>query len=200
MGWWRKTNNIPMTNRQFQSIVKGFIFDCPCCNRHPKTIGVIPGGKKRKQLVYVPVSARAESFKSRGITGHLLTTILAQIRKPLTKNNAYVALQPSEDIILAADRLILNSSQSDDMFEMMVFHKRTDMPDAEAIYYYIRNAFAHGSFEIINCGSDTVYLIESSKEGSPKALMRLNENSLLRYLELKDMTSSEIKELQRKRK
>lgn len=200
MDWWKKTNNIPMTNKQFQSIVKGFVFECPCCTRHTKTIGIGAGGEKRKQLTYVPVSARAESFKNRGITGHLLTTILAQIRKPLARNNAYAALQPSEDIILAADRLIFTSSHSDTMFELMVFHKRTDMPDAEAIYYYIRNAFAHGSFEVIDRGVDTVYLIESSKEGKPKARMRINEKTLLRYLELKNMTSSDIKALQRKRK
>ena len=200
MDWWKKTNNIPISNKQFQSIVKGFVFECPCCNRLPKAIGMGADGKKKKRLLYNPVSARALSFKKRGITGHLLTTILAQIRKPLAKNNAYAALKPSEDIAHAADDLIRNSVQSNNMFEMMVFHKRTDMPDAEAIYYYIRNAFAHGSFEVVDYGSNMVYLIESSKEGKTKARMRLNEKTLIRYLELKDMTSSELKELQRKRK
>ena len=200
MNWWKKTDNIPLSSKQFQSIVKGFVFECPCCTRHPKTIGLNADKKKRKQLVYIPVSARAESFKDRGISGHLLTTILAQIRKPLARNNAYAAIQPSEDLTIAANELILNSAQSDDMFEMMVFQKRADMPDAETIYYYIRNAFAHGSFEVINCRNDTIYLIESSKEGKPKARMRLNERTLLRYLELKKLTSSEIKALQKKRK
>lgn len=199
MDWWKKANNTPMANKQFQSIVKGFVFECPCGNRVTTVIGLKSDGKKKKQLVYNPVSARAVTFKNRGITGNLLTTILAQIRKPLARNNSYAALQPSEDVALVSDNLIRNSAQSNNLFEMMVFHKRTDMPDVEAIYYYIRNAFAHGSFEVINRGADTVYLLESSKGNKSKARMRLNEKTLLRYLELKDMTNSEVKALQRKR-
>jgi len=74
------------------------------------------------------------------------------------------------------------------------------MSDAEAIYYYIRNAFAHGSFEVAEQAGRRIYLIESSKDGIIKARMRLREETLLHYIELANMTPAEIKALQKPKK
>ena len=71
------------------------------------------------------------------------------------------------------------------------------MSDPEAFYYYIRNAFAHGSFEVIPTNNGNVYLLESSKDGAVKAQMRLKETSLIEYIRLANLTATEIKALQR---
>ena len=86
---------------------------------------------------------------------------------------------------------------SDTNFELVVFQKRTDMSDTEAFYYYIRNAFAHGSFEIINTDSGKIYKLESGKDDSVKAQMRLKESSLKRYIDYSMLSASEVKALQK---
>ena len=73
------------------------------------------------------------------------------------------------------------------------------MPDTEAIYYYIRNAFAHGSFEFTDVGDRRILVLESSKDGKLKAQMRLRESTLLKMIELSRKTATEIYGMQKKK-
>ena len=138
------------------------------------------------------MSKRNNSFKSRNITGHLLNTILAQIRRPLQKNNTYYVIKPSESVENKVNGIISNSCFDDKQFELMVYQTRSDMSDTEAIYYYIRNAFAHGSFE----AKGDCYYLESSTNMRITAQMRLKQSTLLRYIQLANMSATEIKRLQ----
>ena len=70
------------------------------------------------------------------------------------------------------------------------------MSDAEVIYYYIRNAFAHGSFEVT---SDRVYKLESKKKESVKAQMMLKETTLLKIADLSRKNRKQIEALQKKK-
>lgn len=69
-----------------------------------------------------------------------------------------------------------NISLSDPNFEMIIMHT---MSKACAIFYYIRNGFSHGSFNVKN----NIYCFESSKNGITKAKIRLKEETLLKWID-----------------
>ena len=201
MKGWSNSAAIPVSNETFQILIKNLVFECPSCTRKGKSTKKKNfEAKGKKELQYYPVSARNMSFKRRGITGGFLITILAEIRRPLCRNNAYMVIKSSDAISVTetVESILENTKNGDDMFELMVYQERTDMPDTEAIYYYIRNSFAHGSFEVITQSGQVVYLLESSKEGKKKALMRLKEKTLIYYTQLEKMSIDEIIALRKK--
>ena len=67
--------------------------------------------------------------------------------------------------------------------EMIFFLEREDMGDMYAIYYGIRNAFAHASFSVVKQQSEMVYYLQSAKEGVTKSAMRLRERTLLKWID-----------------
>jgi hypothetical protein len=198
MAWWSKSA-IPYRNLEFQSFINAFIFECPVCIRKKVKVENMSNKKSKSETKYQPVSARDCSFKNRGITGNLLTTILARIRKPLVINNAYAVIEPTGNIEVKVQSIIETTDLSDINFELMVYKTRSEMPDTEAIFYYIRNSFAHGSFEIINQDGENIYLLESSKDKDIKAQMRLKATTLNYYVELANLSNREISSLQKKR-
>lgn len=72
------------------------------------------------------------------------------------------------------------------------------MSDAEAVFYYIRNAFAHGSFEVVS-GSDPIYKLESKKNGVVKAQLLLKQTTLIKLADLSERSRTDIEKLQRKK-
>ncbi len=66
------------------------------------------------------------------------------------------------------------------------------MSDPEAIYYYIRNAFAHGLFEVRSTQHGNVYLLESAKKRNVNARMRLNETAMMELVRIMDLTSGDL--------
>lgn len=198
MSWWSKNGTIPVNDSEFNSIISGLVFNCPVCIEKRISEGMMPDGKKKYKIEKKAVSARNSTFRSRNVCGHLLITVLAQIRRPLVRNAAYALLDSNDSIEDKVQEIINGTTMSDTNFELVVFQKRTDMSDTEAFYYYIRNAFAHGSFEIINTDAGKIYKLESSKEGSIKAQMRLKESSLKRYIDYSMLSASEIKALQKR--
>lgn len=196
MPWVNVKEIVPIKDFVFYRIISGFVFECPSSIKKTVNKGKWPNGKIIKETFYDSVSARRCSFKNRGITGNLLTTILTQIRKPIERNLAYAALRPEDSVENTVKSIIRNSDLGDVNYDLMVYKKRGDMPDTEAIFYYIRNALAHGAFEVVRNQSDTFYLLESKKNEDLKAQMRLKESSLLNYISLANLTPNEIKELQ----
>ena len=71
------------------------------------------------------------------------------------------------------------------------------MTDLETLYYYIRNAFAHGAFEVINTKEGRVYKLESAKNGIVKAQMRLKESTLNTYVNYSLFKAADAKALQK---
>lgn len=201
MPWVNTTRSIPITNLVFQEIVYGLVFNCPSSNEFKEKNGVNERGEPQYKIKHKPVSARERvSFRSRGIDNRLFETILAQIRRPLNNTKTYALIGKSESVELTVNTIQKSVSLGDPYYEMIVFQRRTDMSNAEALYYYLRNAFAHGSFEIVPTNIGNVYLLESSKDGVVKAQMRLKENSLIEYIRLANLTAGEIRGLQRRRK
>ncbi len=97
------------------------------------------------------MSKRDNNFRKRGIEKGLLTTVLSQI-KALFRHN-YIKLESNKDIEEEFIKLKLDGKNKDDNFEFIIFKGHNNMSDTETIYYYIRNAFAHGSFEVKKMGN-----------------------------------------------
>ena len=192
MQWWSVSK---IHYDTLDNIAYAFIFLCPSSTIKKEKVGINNKGKPAYKKTYVPVSARNCSFKERGITGSLLLTILAQIRKPLIKNGTYEALDNIMSVEQTVQAILSNEALKDPNFDIIVFHKRSDMPETEAIFYYIRNAFAHGSFQVITSDFGNVYLLESKKNNKITAQMRIKEKTLKRYIQLLEKTPSQIKNI-----
>ncbi len=197
MPWVNIKKPIPTNNPVFQEIVSGLVFNCPSSTEHKEKFGEYPDGKTKYKRIYEPVSVRDSSFRRRGISNNLFVTIMAQIRRPLYKEKTYALIKPSKSVEASVNSIMANTSLRDPYYEIVVFQKRSDMTDVEAFYYYLRNAFAHGAFEVIPTSNGNVYLLESGKQGDVKAQMRLKETSLIEYTRLANLTAAEIKALQR---
>lgn len=197
MQWW-SVSKIPYD--KLEKLVYTFIFLCPSSTIKKEKVGTNYKGKPAYKKTYVPVSARNCSFKERGITGSLLRTILVQIRNPLINKGTYVALENNISVEEKVEAILSDKTLKDPTFDILVFHKRSDMPETEAIFYYIRNAFAHGSFQIQSSENGNVYLLESKKNKIITAQLRVKENTLKRYINLLEMTPDQIKEIRIRRK
>lgn len=201
MKWWNNKSKIPYENEAFNKIINTFVFECPSVIRKRISIGKSQNGKKKYKVEIQGVSARRNvSFKSKKITGDKLNTILSMIKKPLAKNGAYLVIDSNKNVESELNNIIKMTTLKDHNFEVIVMKERYEMPKTESIYYYIRNAFAHGSFEVINQGKEIIYKIESAKGKDVKARMRLKEGTLLEYIKFSNLTAKEIKALQKPRK
>lgn len=201
MSWCNYNNLISYENNALIEVIDFFVFHCPASVRSRVKDGTRPNGKKKREIVYKDVSARGCSFHKRGISGSLLLTILAEIRRPVVKSGLYQAIKADVDAADTTNSLLQNRTGSDEWPDLIVFHTRPDMPDSEAVFYYIRNALAHGSFEIINDShGKAIYKFECQKDNVTKAQIQLKEKTLLRVKELASLDSQAIRALQKKRK
>ena len=195
MGWWNPKAKIPIESEEFGKIVQNLVFECPSSNRHEVSDGKRPDGKKSRSRFYQPVSARNASFRARGISGDLLLTILGEIKRPLKWQDRYIKVEDGQTVEEVAASAVKRLGSDAMKRDLLVFAPRSDMPDTEAIFYYIRNAFAHGSFEVQDVDCRRMYLLESDKKGKPLAMMRLSEQMLLHYAQLAHLSVKEIKNL-----
>lgn len=171
--------NIPSSNPLFQSFIESFVFNCPSAT--------VVSKKKDKNKKYKSVSARECSFRLRGITGTLLNTMTAQIKKRVEFYQKVDNGQKVEDVF--------DSNRYD---EKIVFKGNNQMSDAEVVFYYIRNAFAHGSFEYVPDAN--AYKLESKRDGVVKAQILLKEDTLKKLSELASLDKKSIEAFQKKRK
>ncbi len=126
----------------------------------------------------------------------MFVTILVQIRKPLMSNGTYALLQNDESVETKVHDIISTVSLGDPYYDLIVYQKKSEMTDLETLYYYIRNAFAHGAVEVINTKAGRVYKHESAKNGVVKAQMRLKENTLHEYINYSLLKASDVKAMQ----
>ena len=194
MPWWT-ISSIP--KECLTQIVFKFLIYCPSSIRKKENIGINNKGKPSTKTTYEPVSAQKRTFKERGIIKDLLTTILFQIRKLINDQGVYQALEENDNVEEQVLKLLEISSLNDAYFDIIVFNKRNDMPETEAIYYYIRNAFAHGSFEVKKLKGGYIYLLECKRGKQIKAQIRIKERNLKRILEFIEMTPTQIRDMRK---
>lgn len=200
MSWCNYNNPISYKNNTLFEVIDFFVFHCPASVRSCVQDGTWSNGKKKRKTVYKDVSARRCSFHKRGISGSLLLTILAEIRRPVVKSGLYQVIKSDVDAAATTNSLLQNRTGSDQWPDLIVFHTRPDMPDSEAVFYYIRNALAHGSFEIINDShGKAIYRFECQKDNVTKAQIQLKEKTLLLIRDLASLDAQSIRAIQKKR-
>ena len=201
MSWCNCNRPISYEGNRLVEAIDFFVLHCPASIRSYVRDGTWPNGKKKRKKIYRDVSVRDCSFHKNGISGNLLSTILAEIRRPIAKQGLFQVVKPDADVAATAGALLSNRSGNDRWPDLIVMHTRSDMPDSESIYYYIRNAFAHGSFEIIRDDrQNPIYRFECKKDGIIKAQIELKEKTLIRLKQLAELNPGDIKQLQKRKK
>ena len=170
--WWDKGTKIPYTDQNFQKIIDFYLFNCPCETEK--------GTKENK--TYTKVSQRATTFRSQGWTGGNINILIACMKKTSSGQLEYRHFKSSAKIEEEVIKIEKGSSLSDKSFEMIALIERSDMKLTSSIFYYIRNAFAHGSFSVINDKGKKTYFFESAKDTIIKAQIRLREDTLIKWI------------------
>lgn len=168
--WLNHYGKIPLESKNFKSILEFYLFQCPC--------EIKKGSKKKHNEMYSRVSARGSTLREYGWTDGCLNTLLAAMKDTSSKQLTYRHLPANSEILDEVKSIKKNSTLSDPNFEMIVFVKHPKMSVTSSIFYYIRNAFAHGSFSV----DGDVYCFECSKDGIIKAVIRLREKTLLKWI------------------
>lgn len=183
--WWDKGTKIPLGDTNFQKIIDFYLFNCPVIYRQ----------KKGKVIFYKSVSEKARNFIDQGWVNHMLPTLLSEMKRS-SNNLKYYSLLNDQNPADVLDRSVKEDARN----EVVAFLKRDDMGDTYAIFYGIRNAFAHGSFSVVKNNGETIYFLQSKKDTSVKTAMKLNEKTLLRWIELFNSTVDDLRVLKRNRR
>lgn len=182
--WWNRAESIPVKDSNFQKILNFYLFNCP----------VVYTQKRNKKVIKKAVSERAKTFIDQGWEGYAIPTLLSEM-----KNCAYnLNYKPLKKNVLIDNSFL--QKEEIQAGEMIFFLEREDMGDMYAIYYGIRNAFAHGSFSVVKQQSEMVYYLQSAKEGVTKSAMRLRERTLLKWIELFYSTTDDLAKIKKERK
>lgn len=162
-----------------------FLFHCP------SEIERRENGTKK----YIKVSKRATTLSEQGWFKGYLNTLLVAMKHTTSGHLEYSILKTDKNIDSEVKRIERNSTLSDAHFEMIVMIDRTDMNKASAIFYYVRNALAHGSFSALVNNGRTIYYFESKKDNSVKAQIRLQEETLLKWIDVFSLSPKKLKHL-----
>lgn len=187
--WWKKGNeDLPFFNNNFQNILQFYLFNCP--------VEIEKGKQCNGTLEYIQVSSRAVSLRGKGWKGSALNSLLANMKHTTSKQLTYKLCHTNENIENEVKNIEKHTVLSDKQFEMIAIKKRNDMSVTGSIFYYIRNAFAHGSFSIDN----GIYYFESSKNKEVSAQIRVREQTLLYWMDLFNSSANSIKLSNKKQK
>jgi hypothetical protein len=179
--WWKKGVAFPSNNPNFIRIIDFYLFNCPV-----QTVKYV---KKEKKKEYHRVSARAQTFEETVWTKGNLNTLLTEMKR----NKTYIPLKDTDNVEEQRKSVDGNS-------EFIVFKENSELKKLKSIFYAIRNAFAHGSFSIVNNNQNTIYYLESAKDEKIKSQIKLKESTLLDWIDLFNSTPDEIREKNRERK
>ena len=173
--WWKKTDTIPLAESNFQKIIKFYLFECPCETEK--------GSSKKRNKSYTAVSKQGITLRQKGWTRGNLITLLSAMKRTSSGHLEYHIFSSSQDISAETYNIEKGTSLSDQHFEMIVMSERSDMSKTSSIFYYIRNALAHGSFcQVSDCGKK-IYYFESIRNNKVLARIRLREKTLLNWIE-----------------
>lgn len=183
--WWDKGTKIPLDDANFQKIIDFYLFNCPVIYRQ----------KKGNVISYKPVSERSKTFMDQGWVNYMIPTLLSEMKRASNKLKYHILKKDDKP-----NDILDGYIKEDEHNEIVMFSKRDDMGDTYAIFYGIRNAFAHGSFSVIKCNEEMIYFLQSKKEKGIKTIMKLNEKTLLKWIELFNSTVDDLKAIKRERR
>lgn len=176
--WWNKGTDIPLEDKAFREIINFYLFHCPSEIRQ----------SKKKKSYYSRVSNQGVTLRKKSWIEGFVSTLTYFMKKGSSNKLIYNRFNTNCDIAKETKNIEKTSTLADKHFEMITISKRSDMNIPSSIFYYIRNAFAHGSFSVIAANNTKIYYLESSNKGIVKAQLRLRQETLLEWI--KDFTLS----------
>ncbi len=182
--WWNRNKIIPLENGNFQKIIDFYLFNCPS---EIKNVN-----EKKGTVTYEKVSQKAVTLREKEWKDGGIQSLLAAMKKTNSKHLCYENCKKGQ--VLEKQNMLENEKdKNDSFFEMIVFQTRGDMNDTSSIYYYIRNALAHGSFSVVEHNNKTTYFFESAKNDTITARIRLREETLLNWIVLFNSTADDLR-------
>lgn len=185
--WWRKGVAFPKENENFLKILEFYLLKCPV-----KFIAVKKDGTKKLKLV----SKRAVTFEDRNWIGGNITTLYTE----LTRNITVECVNNENSVEETRVHIEESSKLKDSNFDMIIFKKDWRINKTKSIFYSIRNAFAHGTFSVLENNGNTIYYFENESSETIKAQIRLKENTLLKWIDLFYSSANEIREKNKSKK
>lgn len=183
--WWKKGVSFPNGDKNFLKIIEFFLFECPV---------VFPKSKKR-------VSQRAKSLEEHGWQGDTLRLLLTNMKNNASNHLIYSKGKAEDfDVVKQTENCENTTSLSDRHFEMMYFIVHNELKETRTIFYYIRNAFAHGSFSVYSNNDDPIYYLENMNKGKVYGRFRLKEKTLLKWINLFNSTPEKLKSKNKKKR
>ena len=176
---------IPFNNPDFQRILKFYLFECPArsydrIGKEKDTLKTVESQIDPKYNYHFHrVSKRGVSFYDKGIYAGRLNSFRAAMKR------------------VAATNIVLDSVDSLDDYDeldkneyLIIKRNYQNISDTEGYFYCIRNAFAHGNFDVSKQG---YYIFENSNRGKLKGIGRLSKRTLLAWIDLFNMDIDDIK-------
>lgn len=176
-------NPIPLSSKNFQRIIQFYLFETPVRTYNKKIKDVqgatIDQPHPKYNYEFKKVSKRGITFVDRNLDGAKLNTLrAAMIRVTGVK------------LMAVEDGVTETVNEIDPSAEYIVIKKNdNNVSITEGYFYCIRNAFAHGDFDI----DGKVYTLRNEAGGKVKGVARLKESSLLAWIDLVSMDIENIK-------
>ena len=160
---------IPIEDPSFQKIVCFYLFECPARFYHRD--GKDENGKPIYS--FSRVSHLGRTLSERGIEGGKVNSLRAAMLRVAGKHFSFAA-DPNLTVPDAEEYIVI---------------KRTEFK-TEGIFYFIRNALAHGEFVL----SNGYYILENHKNTKLMGKAKVHQDTLLKWIELVEMPIEKIKE------
>lgn len=176
-----------LNSKNFRTIIGFYLLECPVRTFKKETKSQYGATEKQTHPKYNynfrKVCKKGKSFDERGLDGANLNTLRAAMRRA-APGIIMKAVSSSEEITEAASDEFIIIVRNDDNVSV-----------TEGYFYLIRNSFAHGEYSI----ADGYYLLENHKNEKLKGVARIKEKTLLKWIDLVDMTPEELKLTNRSR-
>lgn len=171
-----------MNSRSFQKIIKFYLFECPVRLRKPipKKDRDSNDPQAKYKFLFKKVSKRGVTFDERGLDGAALNTLRAAMKRATG-----VTLKAVDD----ADSVSNIAADLEGSEYIVIKRNESNFSITEGYFYCIRNAFAHGDFEVV--GKE--YILKNEDKGCVKGLARLSEKSLLAWIDLVELSVEDIR-------
>ena len=177
--WWNKEDSIP-DDSNFKKIQDFYLYECPV---------IFKNGER--------VANRGLDFTTKGWNSSSLRKLLEEMKQSNNNNPiSYHCCKSEEKVEIIMKQI---EEENNDCCEAIVFLNRTDLCNAQTIFYCIRNGFAHSSFSVLDIGNNRLYFFESKKNGKIKGQLCLMESTLLYWIELFNKPKAFIKDKRNKK-
>lgn len=175
--WWRKGVAFPKENENFLRILEFYLLKCPVKFSHK-----LP----QKERI---VSNNAKLFDETDWKGNNMKTLLSEMKR----NIIYIPLKNSDKVEDYTENLSGNE-------QFIIFIENNEFGKTQSIFYAIRNSFAHASFSIDNNSGNPIYYMESNKQDKIKSQIKLKEQTLLKWIELFNMSLDDVQKIKKERR